>query len=109
MCLGPVLSGSHLDGSFVFDETQGVPGLSVRRMDLSLEFVVAFGRHALGRVGQVSGSVAIYEENRSIQDQPDVELRLRTEDQQTVLGLPLVLRLLGDGTLDLGEVGRLDR
>src|SRR5262249_38505046 len=58
--------------------------------------------------GQVPTRGTVHVQDLAVEDQPDTGPGFRTEDQQAVLGPGLVSRLLGDGPVDLGQVGGPD-
>src|SRR5262245_1228354 len=88
----------------------GVSDFATRFSDVASVECWAYGSkspsflHAFSGFRQISVAVAVQVQDIAVEDQPDAEVRLRTEDQQAILRLILISWFLGDGALDLGEV-----
>src|SRR5262249_29953517 len=77
------------------------PNLPCGRVAWGIIELLSFARFC-----QIPVAVNVHIQVLAIADQPDAELRLRSEDDEAVLGFVLVGGLLGDLAVDPAEVGR---
>src|SRR5262249_16243270 len=82
----------------------GVPGAVRFGEGADLEPSFRQPRYGFAGFGEVAVAVAVHVKRVAVDHEPDAELRLRAEDQQAILRLALVSRLLGDGAVDLSQV-----